>query len=140
MIFSEFQLPVRETVSNHQTQTLLIAPRIPNNRQKVIWSQDGITNYSEMVQPALQSIRLSWYHPDSPSSFSILLALTNFVLNTAASLTNKTVSLDKHPTHNNNSMPKAIKAAKLDRAIKLYPYFVFSQLLYFTAMYVFKIV
>ena len=112
MIFSSFQLPVTDPINNIQAHSLQTAPPLQNNRQKIVWSQDGIAKYNEMVQPALQSIRLSWYHPDSHNSLSILLELKNFVLNKAASLTNKTVSLARNPNCPNRPKSKVIKTAK----------------------------
>ena len=71
MILSSFSLPAIKAMDCDSAHSLPTAPRLQNNRQKVIWSGEGIISYSELVQPALQSIRNYWYHPDSHTSVSI---------------------------------------------------------------------
>ena len=112
MILSSFFLPSTKATECDSAHSLPRAPRLQNNRQKVIWSEEGIMSYSELVQHALQSIRNNWYHPDSRTSVSILLELTNFVLNKAASLTNKTVSLAKSTSLSKKSESNVIRAAR----------------------------
>ena len=78
---------------SNKCNDLLTAPKIPNNRQKVIWSDEGIGKYQDIVETQLSEIRKRWLDPLSPTSLSVLLYSTNNILNKAAIDTNKTVTL-----------------------------------------------
>ena len=71
------------------------APRIPNNRVKINWTERGSELFQEAVAPALLQLRNSWLDPDSTASFSILLQATNSLLDTCARATNPFVNLSK---------------------------------------------
>ena len=68
---------------------LVSAPRLKHIRNKVIWTEEGIEQYSELVSIHLKRIRNTWLNPMSQASMSVLLQLTNNVLAKAASLTNE---------------------------------------------------
>ena len=91
MILSTITMPF-EGVPEPE-DSLLSAPRVPNTRQRIIWSDENISAYQDLVSPLLQQLRSKWSNPNSPASFSLLLQLTNDALDHAAASTNKTVSL-----------------------------------------------
>ena len=71
----------------------ITAPRIDNNRVKIIWNEEGITEYEIIIGTNLRSIRDQWGTPNSRSSVSILLSSTYACLSLAASSSNKSVNL-----------------------------------------------
>ena len=91
MILSTITMPF-EGVPEPE-DSLLSAPRVPNTRQRIIWSDENISAYQDLVSPLLKQLRSNWSNPNSPASFSLLLQLTNDALDHAAASTNKTVSL-----------------------------------------------
>ena len=101
IIFSSVSLPVDDTPLGEDHQ--ISAPRIPNTRQKIIWADDKIVEYEEMVAPRLAKMRKDWLVPNSASTVSILLNLTNQVLSQAAAATNQHISLCSAPK------PKSLK-------------------------------
>ena len=112
------------TISSEVIRTknndLVNAPRIANNKQKVVWSAEGTLDYEEQVAPLLKRVRRRWLDPDCQASVSILLQMTNSVMNLVAKSTNKTVSLAKKPTKRSLRTPVIIKKAarRLHRAQK----------------------
>ena len=66
---------------------LVTAPRVPNNRRRVIWSDDGVSRYQALVSSRLSHLRNNWCSSSSPSSFSVLLKATNEVLDYSAAET-----------------------------------------------------
>ena len=74
----------------------ITAPRIPNNRQKVLWSEEGIELYQARLGDSLAELRKRWYGATaSPSLMSILLSSTYSVLQVTAASTNKVINLGK---------------------------------------------
>ena len=96
LIISKCTLPTANT-SKENSDDLVTAPRLPNNRVKIIWSPEGAANYEQLVGPALVALRGSWLDTTCTASMSVLLQLTNQVLSEAACATNRTVSLSSNP-------------------------------------------
>ena len=71
------------------------APRIPNERVKIIWSEDGIAAYQNLLQTHLDDLAQRWSNESSTSSISILLTATNEILKLAAMETNKFIDLSR---------------------------------------------
>ena len=119
LILSECSVPPCP-VLDVSHDSLVTAPRLQNNREKVTWSDEGADKYCSLVMPALQLLRESWLVPGSTVCMSVLLQLTSFVMTTAARLTNQVVTLGTR--HNRKSMntPRTIRIAKqrLGRAHK----------------------
>lgn len=85
------------------------APKIPNT----IWFPEGTTEYADLISPVLSSLRDSWLDSSSPSSILILLQSTYEIKSTAASNTNKAISLGRHFASKNPILPpEVIDAAK----------------------------
>ena len=72
---------------------LVVAPRVPNNRTKVIWNEEGIEQYEKILGSALSDLRVRWGNSGSRSSLSLLLSSTYQLLSYAAVSTNKSIDL-----------------------------------------------
>ena len=76
----------------------ITAPRINNDRVKIIWNDDDIIEYENIIGTSLRSLREQWGNTNSRSSLSILLSSTYACLSLAACSTNKSVNLGSAPT------------------------------------------
>ena len=102
ILVSKFFLP---NVSDEATDTKdnKGAPLIPNDRLKVLWTDDGIEDYQNLVAPELSRIQDLWLATPTRTSMSLLLESTNNILISCASSTNRTISLK------NTSLPSKPK-------------------------------
>ena len=78
-------------------------------RQKIIWSDENLPEYQALVSSRLAQIRKDWSIPDSATSVSILLKLTNDVLSQAAATTNKAIPLNTLHQKKSPGIPSEIK-------------------------------
>ena len=94
LIVSSFSLPASPpTPPSHINIT---APRVPNDRQKVIWSDEGISLYKEILGSSLPKLRQRWHEAaSSPSIMSVLLSSTYSLLQVAAASSNSVIHLGK---------------------------------------------
>ena len=90
MIISTVVIPSQNIPD--QEDLLLSAPKVPNKRQRVIWS--NLPAYQGLLSPKLRQLRSDWSCKDSTVSFSILLQVTSDIFEYAAAQTNKTISLN----------------------------------------------
>ena len=70
-ILSEFVLPLQ--LSEPNLDNLVTAPRVDIKREKIIWTDDGISAYQSLVAPQLEQLRERWMNPTSRTSMSVLL-------------------------------------------------------------------
>ena len=91
LLISSFTLPSGPEVINKQPA--FTAPRVENNRVKVIWSEDGIAEYRTTIGQTLANLRESIAEPLTPSSMSYLLSSTYTLLSNAACSTNRSIKL-----------------------------------------------
>ena len=87
----------------------VVAPRIENNRHKIVWSQEGISKYEEITSLLLPGIRTRWLESSSETSMSVLLQATNFLMNQAAAEANKVVPLHISVAPKSANIPKPIR-------------------------------
>ena len=92
IILSEFTLPRQDPPP--KSNGLVVAPRTTQPRNKILWNEDGIAAYSNLVSDQLQQLRHSWQDPSSKALTSVLLQSTNHILNCAASATNPSIALN----------------------------------------------
>ena len=90
IILSAFHLPYSET--EKLSQQNVIAPEVPNNKHKIVWSESGIAAYRTLISSTLTNIQANWKNPSSVA-FSVALQATNEALTAAAKATNKIVDL-----------------------------------------------
>ena len=76
-----------------QTESVPTAPRVPNNRVKIIWDDTNTPLYQSLLSNNLSSIRERWAEESSLTCFSLLLSSTNDALMSAATASNKHVKL-----------------------------------------------
>ena len=122
IIVSSWSLPHEEdlTISDDN----IIAPKLHNNRSKVLWSDEGIQEYQDIVVPHLLRLQELWLSTPSRTSTALLLESTSNLLSTTASLTNRTLPLDGSLKPKQKcKTPKAVKLSqrnllKLSKNIK----------------------
>ena len=89
-----------------------VAPKLENNRKKVMWSDQGIENYQNLVLPHLERVQKLWLSSPTKTSLSLLLESTNNILTKCASATNKTIPLETKSEPKSKATPPAIKSSK----------------------------
>ena len=114
LIFSRLFIPTSCNIQN--VCSIEKAPRILNDRAKIIWSEDGINSYQYCVNSNLERLRELWANDGSEASFSILLQATNALLDNCARSTNKSISLAA--TNDPKSCTKPKSLVKLERMLK----------------------
>ena len=110
-IVSYLCIPQGQVENN--TDGCITAPRLEVQRRRVVWSEKGTEEYSSLVSDQLRHLRDTWLHPQSQASMSVLLQLTNSVMNCAASATNenKILATNKAIKHK-KKVPVSIRTAK----------------------------
>ena len=88
------------------------APRLSHDRHQIIWSEEGISNYSTVVSTQLKRIRETWLKPDCQASMSLALQLTNTIMSKAAMETNKYRILGKKCNVKGKNIPRCLKRAQ----------------------------
>ena len=94
LLFSQFSLPSQDRTDN--SENLEQAPRTNIIRNKILWSQEGSENYSELVSTQLQQLRQVCPSKPCRTATSVILQSTNHLLNLAACLTNPSFSIDEN--------------------------------------------
>ena len=110
VIISKFSLPFVDT--NETSANNMKAPKVDNNRFKVLWSDIGVEEYQNIVVPELQRIQQQLLLA-APSPGKTLLSLfcesTNHILHHSAISTNKSIKLDKKVTTNSKKIKPHIQ-------------------------------
>ena len=111
LIVSTYELP---NISENESETNenIVAPTVPNNRKKVIWSDEGIECYQKLVSPELSRIQSLYLSSPSPTSHALLLEATNNVLISSAVTTNKTFPLKNVSSQRPSRVPAPIKISQ----------------------------
>ena len=94
----------------------MTAPRVPNNRVRVLWNEEGLTSYQELLSSSLPLLleSLSTDLPcHSQALTSTLLNCSNFALNRAAELSFKTIQLSKKPKPRNPTVDPDVRVAQV---------------------------
>ena len=109
VIISTFHLPVIAT--NDISTNNIEAPKVENNRSKVVWSDEGIENYQNIVIPELQRIQELWLTFPDPTKtlLSLFCESTNNILSSCAIKTNKSVKLNQNLTPRSKHTPLHIR-------------------------------
>ena len=110
IIMSKFTLPRQDP--SPKSCGLVVAPRTTKLRNKILWNEEGIVAYRDLVSVQLQKLRHTWQDPSSQAATSVLLQSTNLILNMAASATNPSVSLNDKKHEKPTKVPHIIRAAK----------------------------
>ena len=110
IILSKFELLPQHT--QHEQLNLITAPRAQLAREKVVWTEEGAESYKNAVSPHLRRLRDTWLTPDSQTSMSILLDMTNVIMSKSASYVNQTKTVGKKHVLKSKKTPKAILRAQ----------------------------
>ena len=110
IIISKFLLP--QITIPEPNAKLIAAPRIALERQKVIWSDEGIADFQNLVSPHLKRLRAAWIQSPSKSLFSVLLTSTNDILTKASSETNQTIDINLKHTIKSVKKPAEVEASE----------------------------
>ena len=89
LISGAFLPPVELAPHGHEYE----APKLVNNRVKILWDEAGISDYQKMLEPNLDDLASRWFYPNSPANVSVLISATNSILCSAAAHTNKYIEL-----------------------------------------------
>ena len=116
IILSEFRLPYQAPPA--KSSGLLVAPRCRYDRNKILWTEQGKTEYRNLVSSQLSELRETSLNPSSKALTSILMQNTNAILNLAASATNPSVSLNDSKPVKKTKTPHQIKVARRKLANK----------------------
>ena len=108
-IVSSFSLPLTQIKESTNT---FQAPEISNPRIKIIWNEESLPNYQELVGDNLLCLRERWHDPSSKTCVSILLQATSGILSSAASSTNRSVSLANASLPRSKRAPRSINISR----------------------------
>ena len=108
LLVSTSSLPLKSGPTQQNLQNI-VAPRVNNTRQKIVWTKEDISKYQVIVANLLKDLRSRWLDPSKQSCISILIQATNFIMNFAASSTNRTISLSRMSPVKPVKIPKIIK-------------------------------
>ena len=104
MIISQLALPYIGLPDPTPIET---PPSIPNTKHRIVWSEQGILQYRELLNNTFLEIQNNWKSSKTQVSYSVLLQCTNEALASAAKLTNKVIDLSKP-----RPLPKQYKPAE----------------------------
>ena len=112
-------LPVSEIPCNNIT-----APKVEHSKHKIVWSEEGIKNYQNLLSRTLPTLELEYADIDLPETASVLFNITNHILTGAAKATNKSIDLGKPLKPRKPFIPPEIRGAMRNKgdalkAIKL---------------------
>ena len=123
LIISKCIIPARASDKDCVSENI-VAPKVINNRVKIIWESENLSFYKEIVCENLSRIRKTWSHV-SPAAVSILLQSTNDILSSSAAASNKFIKLSKpfKPKADKNSdvvaaQARSLRLAKLVRKLE----------------------
>ena len=87
-----------------------------NSKIKIVWTEEGILNYSNLLSDALPHLQSAYCDTTAPEVASVLFSITNHILIEAAKATNKFVDLGKAPEERKPSVPPALKSSLREKA------------------------
>ena len=90
LLVSSISLPSCNEIIDYSSYK---APIGENSRVKILWSEEGIASYQDLVSEYLHDLSTRGSKPDSLSCMSILLETTNTILSCAAKQTNNCIDL-----------------------------------------------
>ena len=94
VLISSLSLPA-VTSSTPTSLSNVTAPRVSSTKHKVLWSEEGVLAYQELLQHTLPSLQQQDCDDLQPGAASLLFQITNHILTTAAKQTNNVVELSK---------------------------------------------
>ena len=118
------KLPLPPAAVKPSSAGLVSAPKVKNQRVKILWDDERIPQYESLVSEQLTHLRGLWAAPYSPATFSLLLQGTNDALSLCAQSTNKflDLSIQREPRPSLHpdvkaAQKKSLRAAKNLRSL-----------------------
>ena len=117
VLLSSWKNPVldQKIHPNHKEK----APRIPNNRFRTVWSDEGVEAYQQLIVPQLRRLQELWLQSPSKTALSILMNATNDVLTECAKVTNRVCPLKQTGQSKPRRFPPKVKRSS-QLLLKLY--------------------
>ena len=109
-------IPLSFNESNHESSATVV-PTVENKRHRVVWSDENIESYCNLIHPVLADLQNTWLEPGSPSSISVLLQQTNTVLNAAAKATQQVIPLNSKPKPKKTPIPPELTQASKNHRV-----------------------
>ena len=97
---------------NPPTLNTLVAPRVSDKKHKIVWSEEGVAKYQELLQHTLPSLQSDFSGTLLSSSASVLLQATNHILSAAAKYTNKSIDISAPRKPKSSSKPSELTAVE----------------------------
>ena len=94
IIISSLSLPAI-SFSTPDSSRNVTAPRVASTKHKILWSEEGVLAYQELLQHTLPSLQHQDCEDLQPGAASVLFQITNHILTSAAKQSNKVVELSK---------------------------------------------
>ena len=119
-IISSFTIP--GTTLPQPGSPISTAPKLEHSRTKIFWTDEGQAAYYEVVAPYLCQIRDTWLDPSSPMCMSVLLSITNSIMQKFACMTNEYSVSGPRTVGTSSNIPKAIRLVtnKMKKAHRIY--------------------
>ena len=111
LIVSSCELPTSNDEVPDTTENI-VAPIVSNDRCRVVWSDEGIEQYQQLVLPELARIQNLYLSNPSPTLHALFLESTNNVLISSAAATNKTIPLKESPSQKSAKIPHLLKKSQ----------------------------
>ena len=89
--------------------TNLVAPKLPNIRHRIFWTESSAQEYESVVSQYLPAVRQRWLNSASETSMDVLIESTNMILTETALLLNKSVQLSSSSPPKSAKIPASIK-------------------------------
>ena len=109
ILVSTLVLPVQPTQTVDTDN--ITAPKVNHIKHKIVWSEEGIVEYQNLLSKTLPSLQSDYIDIEEPEMASVLFQVTNHILNEAAKHTNKSVELGIPSKPRKPSIPSDITAA-----------------------------
>ena len=111
LLISSWCLPTIAKAEPDSSQNI-VAPKLDNNRAKVLWTDEGIEQYQNLVSPHFTRLQNLWLKNPTLTSVSLLLQSTNKILTQCAEATNKTIPLSGPKMAKKFSTPKPVRVSQ----------------------------
>ena len=108
LLISSCSIPYTKSENQDKSKNIT-APKLDHKRHKIVWTEEGIKEYNKITSELLPDIRHRWQSSSSRALTSVLLQSTNFLMSSAASVTNRMISLTSTKPSKSEKVPKVIK-------------------------------
>ena len=86
------------------------APKLPNDRHRVLWTDEGVHQYQSLILPHLSRLQDTWLSSvPSRSCMSLVLQATSDLLTTCAKTCNKIIDLSVEKIPKSQSSPRYLR-------------------------------